>query len=738
MAQASQLSPELGRSLLQVARALLVAARNWSLYPPEHPTVGASVKKLGEAIHESSLGAIFSIGITPETLMIEGTAADASQVGIAEAAALLHDRDLLRVTFVGEIPQLALQAFLRVLTLETPERRQRGGPAQIWQTEGHPSIVLEQIDYEHLLSREEGEVAEPAKRDDLWRAIVVSIAGGQQAIFDQRTQERLLAIAGSAPDVADLARAVMEPKRAMDGSPMLTSQAATVLAAFRHLNSIVSVMAPDRVPEVMSNLAAAATQLDAHVMMEVLQSDDHRNAGASIVQGLAGAFDDTKVAQLLATALALDGKASDRLATIFNTIAPDEARKQRVLTMTRSLLSETDFGKAGHFQVLWTSMEELLVSYNDKPFVSDVYKTALDGIGERANRMSQGDLPPDLPEWMETLGQANVRSLSVRLLIDLLALERDETHAARIAEDMEALAEDLLMSGAYDDALTVTDAVSTRANTPGGMGRDACRQALDELGESLAMRETAALIGEVDERDWDAIKAVIIAIGPPSIESLKPVVVAEQDTIATARAEDMIVSFGNHAVTRIAPLVSDPRWYAQQRGARMLGRLGTKEAVPLLQPLLRQADARVLRAAVRALCGIRDPTAARAIQTVLRAATGEMRHAVIETMVEGRDARVVPILVQIVNESDPLGKDHEMVLETIEALGRVGSDAAVPAVIAMARRRRFFGGRKLRALKERSVAALVAIGTPQADEALRDAAKTGDRKLQKIVAAAKE
>jgi HEAT repeat protein len=146
----------------------------------------------------------------------------------------------------------------------------------------------------------------------------------------------------------------------------------------------------------------------------------------------------------------------------------------------------------------------------------------------------------------------------------------------------------------------------------------------------------------------------------------------------------------------------------------------------------------VLREAVRALCGIRDPTAARAIQTVLRAATGEMRHAVIETMVEGRDARVVPILVQIVNESDPFGKDHEMVLETIEALGRVGSDAAVPAVIAMARRRRFFGGRKLRALKERSVAALVAIGTPQADEALRDAAKTGDRKLQKIVAAAKE
>ena len=246
-----------------MARALLVATRNWSLYPPEHPTVAASVKRLAEAIHESSLGAIFTIGITPETLMIEGAPADASQSGIAEAAAMLHDRDLLHLTFIGDVPADALHSLLRVLTLEPAERRARGGPAKIWATEGHASISIEQIDYSKVLAREEGEVAEPARRDDLWRSIVMSIAGGQTAIFDQRAQERLLAIAGSAPDIADLATAVMAPKCALDGSPMITSQAATVLAAFRHLSSIVSVMSPERMPEVMNNLAAAATQLDA-------------------------------------------------------------------------------------------------------------------------------------------------------------------------------------------------------------------------------------------------------------------------------------------------------------------------------------------------------------------------------------------------------------------------------------------------------------------------------------------
>ena len=149
----------------------------------------------------------------------------------------------------------------------------------------------------------------------------------------------------------------------------------------------------------------------------------------AVVGGLAAAFDDTKVAQLLATAMALDGQASDRLATIFNTIAPDEDRKRRVLSLTRTMLSETDFGRSGQFQVLWASAEELLISYNDKPFVSEAYRSALDGVGGRAERMAVVDLPPELGDWLDTLGQDSVRTLSVTMLIDLLNLARDAPQA---------------------------------------------------------------------------------------------------------------------------------------------------------------------------------------------------------------------------------------------------------------------------------------------------------------------
>ena len=116
-----------------------------------------------------------------------------------------------------------------------------------------------------------------------------------------------------------------------------------------------------------------------------------------------------------------------------------------------------------------------------------------------------------------------------------------------------ALAEGLLMSGAYADALTVTEALSGRANTAAGMGRDACRQALDQLGESMAMRESVALIGDVDEENWAAMKAVIDTIGVSSVEALKSVITVEKDDLTTGRAENVIFALPKELRSGAAP-----------------------------------------------------------------------------------------------------------------------------------------------------------------------------------------
>ncbi|HEX9368633.1 MAG TPA: HEAT repeat domain-containing protein [Vicinamibacterales bacterium] len=737
MADAPTLSPEVSRSVSALARTLVAAARSWALYPPDHPAVSGSLDRLRIAIAEARDGQVFAFGVTPDTLLVAGIPAGGRDAGaIAEAARWLHDRDILQLTFAGDVSVPVLQRLLGVLSEDSRIIRRRGGPAKVWAEEGDTAVTLQQIDFSQVL--EDRDVTNPVRRkDDIWRSIVRGILDRKKPA-DKTAQARLLEISGDVTAIGELANDVIAPHHTIDGSPMLTSQAAAVVAAYHYLVGIVDVLSPERRQEVMQNLAAATANLNPHVVMQMLSGGAAGAGGDAaadgVIPGIVDAMDDTRVAQLLATTLAIEGQATERLATVFNTIATDDDRKTRVLSLTRRLLSETDFGRQDAFQSLWSSMEELLLTYNERPFVSASYRTGLDQVGGRADQMAS-DVPADLVEMMDSLGQDNVRRLSVRLLIDLLTIEKDPGRAPELARDVAALTEDLLLAGDYESTLAVVVALQSQAADTRAVASQSSRLALDSVVSTAPFVETAGVLGDMAEAEAALFADICRRIGPAATDALKAQLEPEADTPGRARATAIIRQYGAKAVGRLSSVAGSKRWAAQRNAAELLGEIGAAEAVPLLQPLLRGQDARVTTAAVRALSNIKDPAAARSVHTVLRAATGEQRRAVVDALVAQRDARVVPVLVRIVEESDPFSADHAIVLDALDALSRVGDDQAVPALSTLMRKKKLLAWKKTRALKEQAVAALRAIKTPAAARAIEDAAKTGDRLLRKLAQA---
>lgn len=733
MPQVTPLSPELTRSVSAVARSLVTAARTWSLYPPEHPAVQTSLERFSRTIEEACRHHVFTFGVTPDTLLLQGAPAARSEGAIAEAAAWLHQRDILQLTFRTNTPAAALEAFLALLAQDPVAVRERGGPAVAWERQGHTAILIEQIDFAKVL--EDGGDTPDQRRDDIWRSIVRAILDRRKTL-DEASQTRMLEIAGDVGAIGDLAQDVMAPHCTPDGSPLLTTQAAAVVAAYRHLVSIVDVMAPERRAEVLQNLAAATAVLDPHVVMQILGATADAGAGPlgdglDLRRAVADAMDDSQVAQLLATTLAIDGQATERLASVFGTIAPDDERRRRVLTMTRNMLTESSFGKTNEFQTLWTSMEELLLSYNERPFVSTEYRDAMDQVGVRAERMGAAGIPPELAALIGTLDEDNVRRLSVALLIDLLSLERDPARAPELARDVGALGEDLLLAGDYGGARDVAVALAGYAASPTSIAAGGARVALDALVNTAAFHETVDYLGDMDDPTAAVFAQICEAVGPASTEALREGLDVEERTKARVRATSLIRTFGSRAAGRLAPLISSPHWYAQRNAAELLGGIASAEAVPLLQPLLRGSDPRVTQAAVRALSNIDDPSAARAVHTVLRAATGELRQAVVSALVAERDPRVVPLLARILDESDPFGVDHAIVIESLGAVGVIGGDHAIPSIDRAMRRTKWFARQKMGAIKTAAVRALQQIGTPAAKATLAAAAATGDRALKR-------
>ena len=432
----AKLAPELVEGVTSLARTLVAAARHWTLYPEQHPAVRASFDRLAHAIQEVTNDEVFSIGVTPDNLMIESFPVPSTtpdcRGGPASPRSRPDSLDVLRQCAGRRDLEAVAHAGAR--SGGAPPAWRTGGPvARGWST---VSISLEQIDFAQRARRQGRALGADARR-----SLEVDRAVDCHRARKRWTKWRSCGCWPSRGDplqIGELATAVMAPKCTADGAPMITTQAATVLAAFRHLASIVSVKADRIGATVMRNLAtAAATPRPARRHGNAAERRRPRRC-VQVVQGMTRRVrrhEGGAACSRRRCRPTVRRPAGWRRSSTPSRPMPE--RKKRVLTMTRTMLSESTFGQIQAVQGdLESSMEELLISYNDKPFVSKQYRSQLDGATARGEAIALKDLPEEMSEWAESLGQQSVRKLSVVLIIDLLKLEREAERAAEIADDM--------------------------------------------------------------------------------------------------------------------------------------------------------------------------------------------------------------------------------------------------------------------------------------------------------------
>lgn len=730
MTQRADAPPDQTRHVLALARAITTAVRSWGFYPPEHPVVGAAVERLQAAIADAVRAGSLQLAVTPRALLVDGSEIDTADLSVSECAGLLHDRDILQIAFVSAPPAETLHALLSMLALDRHARRERGGPAALWAAQNDASILIEQIDYQDILEREADEG--PARRDATWKAIVRTIIAGRKA-FTIEEQQRLLEISRDPGAIGELAKDARGLFCTTDGSPLLTTQAAAVLAVYRHLATTVAALEPDRAAEVTQSLVLCTASLDPALAAEVLRQEEPAADPVQVAANLRRSFDDQQVAMVLARALATPGHATSRLAQMVDTLAPDPARRTRVLELAERLLGERDFGRARAREDIRRSIDELLLRYDESAFVAADYRTTMDEAGGSAAGLAAGGLPPEMDEWRQTLGHENVRRLSGQLLMDLLRNECAPERAAELATDMARFVEDLILAGAYAEAVPIVEALAAEMTRQPPLAPEACRAAVCAVGRSAAFAEAAGALHEQSTQELEDFAQLAAAVGPAAVGALVATLRAS-DGVAAERASMVLTRIGPSAIAPLAAMIEDAAPEVQRLMAWVLGQIGTAAAVPPLQALLRKTHPRVRHAAASALARLDDPAAARVLHTALRSSTGEARTAVIEMLVALREPRVVPLLVQALESSNPFGADHEPVLAVLAALAAFRDDRAVPQIAALARQRRWLAWRATTRLRKAALRALARIGSAQAEQALADLAKTGDRFLRRLAA----
>ena len=249
---------------------------------------------------------------------------------------------------------------------------------------------------------------------------------------------------------------------------------------------------------------------------------------------------------------------------------------------------------------------------------------------------------------------------------------------------------------------------------------------------SIALKRmyTKALLEAVAEvashpSDREASLLVLRRAGEDGVEVLLDLLVAAP-TVEERRAIFVALTGMKEGTDQLVHMLGHHQWFVVRNVAELAGELGLEEAVPALGTQLDHEDERVRKAVALALAKIGSSAAAEPLRRALRDKSPEVR---IQAAIGVGGRKAAPLAMPLVAAMEE-EKDEAVERELMLALGRIGSAAAVQALIKFAQPGGRLFGRKSAGLRTTAVEALRLAATPAAVGTLEGLTDDGDKHVR--------
>jgi hypothetical protein len=723
-AKTPTLSPDASAAFAEFARACKAAARAVALYPGSHPAIGVSLGRLAQSTARLAENGPFRLEVRGSSLVLGGHAAERPDPAIGELAEVLRRHAIGALTVNAAADAESWRTLLLLLARTPEEVRADGGIARLWATAGGPSLEIVEIDYAEVLREREGEAA------TIEQVIAAALAGPQLEL-DDTAFEALVRIVND----SDKLRKLMTDLEAAAGKGGAEAKAAAIMSLLRGLVEYVSRTTPDQLEQIFKKVATAAGAFSAETMAELLAQADKPEAVAgttNVIQAMTSRMSDATIAEFVSKSVVSERGATGRLKAAFQALVPERDRQRQLLALAETEAAASELGHDASFSELWDRVEGMLTTYSDEDFVSTAYGRELSNARTRAVEVEQiSDDPPDrVAAWVGTVSDAALHNLDDRLLLDLLAIEKEPLRWRDMAQTVIGHADDLIRVGHFERAWQLADTILEEGERVPERQPHA-RAALEQLGRGSMIRHVAAHLRSADDDTFARFQRLVLAMGTAVIAPLAEVLSAEQDARSRRRLRDALLGFGAQGRESVQKLMNAPNWEVRRTAAFLLREFGGSEGLKELIPLLTDSEPLVQREAVQGLVMNGTEEASAILLRAVTTSSGRTRTTLIAELMSIRDERVVPAFAYFLRHMD--SRLAEKVYDgAVEALGNHGGPDAVEALKFALNQGDWWAPLRTRKRRTAAAAALRTIGSEPALEALRTASTRGPRGVRTI------
>jgi HEAT repeat protein len=277
-----------------------------------------------------------------------------------------------------------------------------------------------------------------------------------------------------------------------------------------------------------------------------------------------------------------------------------------------------------------------------------------------------------------------------------------------------------IATGAWAEA---RQAVELLANWPSGAA--ALEGVLGELGQPGSPVTTSA-IREVDRQGAQGVQAFLDLardLGPPAIEWLMRILADSGQKRTRRPLARLLADLVRDNPERLAPWLTDSRWYVVRNVVHTLGFVGGPAVVGLLKAASAHPERRVRQEVIAALAQVEPRVARDVLLGMLEEAEPAVFCAALHRLSSARDPEVAGTLLRLVLAPEFHQRPAEEQRALYSCLARAAGDEVLPQLEAQMHEGRWFSsGHEAR---RRSLARCIArIGTPAAHETLQRGARS--------------
>ena len=653
MSEEANPSDALSADVLDVIRSLVTAIRAVKLYPPNNPVYSQSVQKCRETLARFlETASEFRLGVQKSVFTYLHTPIGKDAQLNKAIAQDLFAKGIRDIVFCEGMTAKEMQDFFETLTLSTEEMAMKSGISSILWEKGVSNIKIIEAGLDEVIT---------TKTDAGWaerkRAETPSVA------LDPSQAKEKIAFSGRTLVLGDL---MTDPAGFGAGMVALAKKTLgehenvedRLLALYQEAGRKIQAGHPDQSDALFAGLAESALSLEEPYREALIAGKLYASVDSENVQGredqleeqvpneyhelLTGRFSNAWTAQQVAVLL--------KKSTEKKTVVPSPPPSSPAALSAEALPSDV------------SEIVRELAEYT--PEEMEILK-AMSGVGM----------------------ESDIIEAAVRTLISLIPLVKNPRHAvpddkevalfAGVIHQLEDMQSYLIKKKDYDRASLITGAFHMPVESA---FKPRMVEALKKTASKTFINSTITDLRNCTKGSPEYIAAYsyLSSMDRESTEVLLELVANETDKTERLALLDILKEVGKNQIAMMGERLSDDRWYVVRNIVSILGEIKGEQALLFLQKVAEHKNVQIRQEVVKGLTTIGGKRAASILAKFLKDRDPAIQSMAIRgfTEIKGISGVDAEPLVTFLEERSLSKRDQQLTLETIMALGKVGSPVA--------------------------------------------------------------